>query len=169
MKKTFFLLIVVFLVSCHDNVRLEVVGDKISSAGISQCIKDAFAYFIEHEDYPDTSYIYSMEFLTGVPGFPLEDTMIGFYMMSEGIPMDNRIESLKGYTIIDNYLVLVFDSQNIGKHFYNSDSLKRINFDSLKFPSVDIVECCAFVLNGNDHLELVGIQPDDFVPIKINR
>lgn len=110
-----------------------------------------------------------MEFLTGAPGFPVEDTMIGFYMMSRDIPMDNRIEALKGFAIIDKYKVLVFDNQSIGKHFYNSDSLKRINFDSLKFPTVDIVECCAFVLNGDDHLELVGCQPDDFVPIKINR
>lgn len=169
MNKTIFILFVGLFVSCQNNVRLDLVGEKNSSAGISQCIRDAFTYFIEHEDCPDTSYIYSMEFLTGVPGFPVEDTMIGFYMMSEGIPMDNRIEAFKGLAIIDNYKVMVFDGQNIGKKFYNSDSLKRTNIDSLKFPSVDIVECCAFVLNGNDRLELVGIQPDDFVPIKINR
>lgn len=167
MKKTFFLLFIGLSVSCHDNVRLDVVGEKNSSTGISPCIKEAFTYFIEHEGHPDTSYIYSMEFLTGVPGYPVEDTMLGFYMMSEGMPMDNRIEAFKGFAIIDNYKVLVFDSQNIGKKFYNSDSLKWINLDGLTYPSVDIVECCAYVLNGNNHLELVGVQPDDFVPIKI--
>lgn len=167
MRKTIFLLLIGLLVSCHGNVGLDVVGEKNSSTGISPCIKEAFTYFIEHEGHPDTSYLYSMEFLTGVPGFPVEDTMLGFYMMSGSIPMDNRKEAFKGFAIIDNYKVLVFDGQNIGIKFYDPDSLKWINLDSLNYPSVDIVECCAYVLNGNNYLELVGVQPDDFVPIKI--
>ena len=66
--------------------------------------------------------------------------------------------------------MLVFDKQNVGKNFYNIDSLIDTDLNKLCISSSEnLIDCCAFVLDGDSYLYLLGCQPDDFLPIKIDR
>ena len=159
-------IISIFAIACHNNSKYVTSGEEQLCPKLSSCIEEAFAYYIKHEENPDTSTICLMEFLVGEYGFPQDDTLICFCMY------DNRHSSdgLKGIIAIGGYNVLVFDKQNVGKEFYNVDSLVDTDISELclSIPE-DAIDCCAFVLDGNPYLYLLGCQPDDFVPIKIDR
>ena len=152
--------------ACHSNYKSEAMGKNHQHPKLSPCLEDAFAYYISHEDKPDTSTIYLMEFLVGEPGFPQDDTLICFYAYNNKQVADD----LRGLTTIGDYKVLVFDKHNVGKKFYNIDSLRHTDLDNFCIPpSENLINCCAFVLDGHSYLHLLGCQPDDFVPIKIDR
>ncbi|MBO4308063.1 MAG: hypothetical protein J5848_07125 [Bacteroidales bacterium] len=166
MKKIIIPVITLLTVACYNNSESEVLGRNGLCRKLSPCIEDAFAYYIKHEDNPDTSTIYLMEFLVGEPGFPQDDTLILFCACC------NRqlADGIKGIMTIGEYKVLVFDKQNVGNKFYNVDSLVDIDLDRLCLPSSEnLINCYAFVLDGDSNLYLLGCQPDDFVPIKIDR
>jgi hypothetical protein len=103
--------------------------------------------------------------MSGVPGFSKEDTLIEFCQMLA----DGDEKGLRGITHIDNYKVLIFDENKIGADFYNMDSVKEVDLNNLRLStSEEMIACYAFVLDGSANLELIGCQPDDFVPIRIN-
>lgn len=166
MKKIVIISIISILATaCHNNSEYVTPGEEQLCPKLSPCIEGAFAYYIKHEENPDTSTIYSMEFLVGEHGFPQDDTLICFCMYDKGQSTDG----LKGIVAIGDYNVLVFDKQNVGNEFYNADSLVDTDLNGLCLSSSkDTIYCCAFVLDGNSHLYLLGCQPDDFVPIRIN-
>ena len=166
MKKTVFLIINGFLlISCNYNSSLEKPDNKPPCPTISQFVNEAFQYFIEHEDAPDTSTIYKMTFINGASGFSEEDTLMEFCQMLA----DGKEKGLRGLIHIEDYKVLIFDEKKIGTSFYNMDSVKEVDLNNLRLSTFeDIICCCAFVLNGGKYLELIGCQPDDFIPIKIN-
>lgn len=166
MKKTVFLIIDAFLlISCNYHSSLEKPDNKPPHSTVSQFVNEAFQYFIEHEDTPDTSTIYKITFMSGVPGFSKEDTLIEFCQMLA----DGDEKGLRGITHIDNYKVLIFDENKIGADFYNMDSVKEVDLNNLRLStSEEMIACYAFVLDGSANLELIGCQPDDFVPIRIN-
>ena len=167
MKKIVNLSIISILaIACYNNSEsLTPVEDHLCTK-LSPCIEDAFAYFIEHEENPDTSIIYLMEFLVGEFGFPQDDTLICFCKYYKGQSTDG----VKGIMTIGDYKLLVLDKQNVGYEFYNVDSLVDTDLSELCLPiSEDVINCLTFVLDGDSCLGLLGCQPDDFVPIKIDR
>ncbi len=152
--------------ACHNNCESTTPVREHSCPKLSPCLEKSFDYYIKHEDNPDTSTIYLMEFTVGEPGFPQDDTLIFFYAYNNRLPADD----LRGIMTIGDYKVLVFDKQNVGKNLYNIDSLRDTDLNRLCISSSeDLISCCAFVLNGDSCLNLLGRQPDDFVPIKIDR
>lgn len=166
MKKAVFLIINVFLlISCNNNSGLEKPDNKPPCPTVSQFVNEAFQYFIEHEDTPDTSTVYKMTFIRGASGFPEEDTIMEFCQMLA----DGNEKGLRGIIHIGDYKVLIFDEKKIGTNFYNMDSVKEVDLDNLELSAFeDIISCYAFVLDGGNDLELIGCQPDDFAPIRIN-
>lgn len=152
--------------ACHNNSESEVPERKHACPKMSSCLEDAFAYYIKHENNPDTSTFYLMEFLVGASGFPQDDTLICFYAYNKR----QLAEDFRGLMTIGDYKVLVFDKQNVGKNFYNIDSLIDTDLNKLCISSSEnLIDCCAFVLDGDSYLYLLGCQPDDFLPIKIDR
>lgn len=165
MKKIVFVTAISFLLaSCHDNTGIRHSGNE-RQLKVSPCIEDAFCYFLEHEiDNPDTTIIYSMDFLKGCPGCPEEDTLIGFCRMNENMPT----VGLRGLMTIDGWQLLVFDEQRIGESFYSIDSLKEIDLNGLRLSTERLSICCTFVIDDG-FLHIWGVQPDDYMPIKIKR
>lgn len=158
--------VAILTVACHNNTEYVTVGEEQLSPKLSPCMEDAFAYFIKHEENPDTSTIYMMEFLVGELGFPQDDTLICFCMYDKR----HSADGLRGIMVIGDYKVLVFDKQNVGDEFYNADSLMDTDLSGLCLSSSeDMINCAAFVLDGSPYLELLGCQPDDFERIKIDR
>ena len=152
--------------ACYNNSDSVALGCKQSSPKLSPCIEDAFGYYIKHEDNPNTSTVYLMEFLVGESGFPIDDTMICFSACHKRQIADG----VKGVMTIGDYKVLVIDKQDVGGKYYNVDSLVDIDLIGPYFSSnVDVVKCCVFVLDGDSCLYVLGCQPNDFIPIKINR
>ena len=165
MKKTVVLtLIALFLWSCHNNINSEDVASKhISAPKVAQCIEEAFAYYIGREDNPDTSIVYVMEFSRGYPSSKQEDTLIAFGQMHKRMPLNG----LKGFVTIGDYKLLVFDESGIGTNFYNLDSLQEVDLRSLEFSTDSIMIFRDFII-VDSLLEMVGVQADDFVPIRVN-
>ena len=169
---TFSLLISILLIStisCNTNIREDHPNTIISQPfKFSPCIAKAFYYSIndlncytEDSCYTDSA-VYVIEFLKGLMGFSEEDSLLLIY----GINSRMTTEGFKGITTIDNYKVLLFDKYNIGCSFYNSDSLKWINLDSLMVFKDTVTEGLAFKIS-NGYIDLIGVQPDDFVPIPV--
>lgn len=163
-KKVVLLIVSILLISCHTNPELkEAECLPQLSPRIHPCIEEAFSYYILHEVNPDPDTYYSMSFIKGEPEFPGKDTMISFcrhnkYMSTEGF---------RGQTSIYNYKILIFDKKKIGEFFFNQDSLNKVDIDTLTLSS-EMSSCDGFVIYNN-YLYLWGCQPDDFVPIKIDR
>lgn len=167
MKKIVILSIIFILASaCYNNSESVAWGREQYSPKLSHCIEESFAYFIKHEDNPNTSTVYMMEFLVEVPGFPPSDTLICFCACNKR----QLADGVKGIITIGDYRVLVIDQQDIGGGYYNVDSLVDTDLNRLCLSSSEVVtNCCVFVLDGDSYLYLLGCQPDDFVPIKIRQ
>ena len=163
-KKVILLITSILVISCHNNSELkETECLPRSSPRILPCIEEAFSYYIKHEVNPDTDTYYSMSFIKGEPEFTGSDTMISFCRHNKFMSQEGFI----GQTSIYNYKILVFDKKNIGDSFFNRDSLSKVDIDTLTVSS-EISYCDVFVIMNNS-LQLIGCQPDDFVPIKIDR
>lgn len=164
MKKIFFAIThLLLIVSCRNNAVFEENCSVEQQRKVSPCIEDAFFYYLEYDnDSADTSFIYSMDFLKGVPGGSTEDTMIVFYRMNENMPTNG----LRGLITIGNFKLLVFDEQKIGESYYNVDSLKGIDLGECRLSTDDISVGCSFII-GDSCLDVWGVQPDDYEPIKI--
>lgn len=166
-KNSLFVFSIILLISCHNNNIESVEYDYTNHyPRLASCIDDAFAYFIKTEDDRDTSIYYMMIFLKGESGFPEKDTILYFckFCMSESA------SGFKGLTHIGDYKLLVFDKHDVGTNFYNIDSLKKIDLSGFGMSaSNNIIDCCAYVIDGCGYLMILGVQPDDFEPIKIDR
>lgn len=163
-KLVIFLAASILISSCRNIIGHDGLDYTEPSSGVSSCIEEAFYYYIDQENDSDTACFYSIDFLIEVPGFPLNDTLIGIYRMNDNSPMDG----FKGVTNIGNYKILIFDKNDVGGDFYISDSLRKLSLNNLSFTSFDsLIYCCSFILNGSHNLELIGCQPDNFTPIKI--
>ena len=164
-KKNVFVFTIIILVSCHNNnTCMGESEDRYLKPKLAPCIEEAFAYYIGSEDDHDTSYFYMMSFSKGEPGCPENDTMLSFCKYH-----DNMLAiGLRGITNIGEYKLLVFDDKNVGKDFYNLDSLRAVDLGCCGLSyNEDIADCCTYVLDGSMYLKIWGIQPDDYVPIKI--
>lgn len=163
--------IIIFIISilataCHNDFESVIPTEELLCSKLSPCIEDAFAYYINHEENPDTSTIYMMEFMVGEPGFSLDDTLICFCVCHKWLVANG----VKGIMAIGDYKVLILDENDVGRECYNEDSLINIDLDRLCLSSSeDVVDCCVFVRDGDSCLHLLGCQPDDYVPIKIER
>lgn len=154
------------LFSCRNGVETEKGSEPLAPRPkVAKCIEQAFSYFIEHETDSSKDTIYSMEFVKGLSGFPADDTLIVFFKRTVNMSK----EGFRGYITLNDYQVLIFDKDNIGECFYDSDSLKDIDVHALRLSSQKIVLGDAYILNGSDHLNLTGYNPHDFLPIKIDR
>lgn len=163
MKKIFSFILISFIVwSCHNNNSIEIAFKHVPAPKVAPCIEKAFFYFIEHECNLDTSIVYFMEFSRGYPSSKLEDTMIVFGQMHERIPLNG----FKGLVTIDDYKLLVFDESDIGTKFYDLDSLKKIDLSSHSFSTKNIMLVRDYIISDG-FLYLVGVQPSDFIPIKV--
>lgn len=159
------IIILIGVSSCNNSTDVVASSCKKPSSAVSQCITEAFLYFISHDERPDTSIFYKLSFLKGLQGFSKEDTLIDYCRMLSGGDENGYM----GILYINGYKVLVFDEKKIGNDFYNADSLNVVDLKSLSLPtSENMFFCYTFVLDGGGELELLGCQPDDFVPIKIN-
>ena len=69
--------------------------------------------------------------------------------------------------LIGDYKLLVFDESGIGTNFYNLDSLQEVDLRSLEFSTDSIMIFRDFII-VDSLLEMVGVQADDFVPIRVN-
>lgn len=167
MKKVLYIsLISILVAACHGNTQPVAIGNNNMCLKLSPWLEEAFTYFIEHEKKPDTSTVYLMEFTLGEPGFPLNDTLIYFCEYYK----NHLTDGFMGIITIGDYKVCVFDKQNVGSKFYAADSLMDMDLNRLCLsPPEDLINCCAFILDGDTYLYLLGCQPDDFVPIKIER
>ena len=131
---------------------------------LAPCIVEAFNYYTKYEEDLDSSNIYMMNFLKGELGCPENDTMICFCKYHHNM----HAMGLMGITKIGEYKLLVFDEKRVGEDFYNIDSLRDVDLSSCRLSSTEnIIDCCTFVLDGGNYLNIWGIQPDDYVPIKI--
>lgn len=165
-KKSCSLACLILLVSCSNNYIFDESDDSIPNTNISPSIEKAFLYYIGHEDNGDTSNYYAIMFWKGEPGFPLEDTLIAFMRLMDTLQLDGY----KGMIFIGDYKVVIIDKLNIGDDFYLLDSLENVYLKAQKSsPSNDVVDCCTFVLDGGSNLHLLGVQPDDYEPIEIER
>ena len=173
-KKLIFSLLISCLlistISCNTNIKEDHSNTISKPFKISPCIEKAFYYYIDDLNYYFfngyiDSTVYAIEFLKGLQGFSEEDSLILIYGINSWITSMTP-EGFKGITTIDNYKVLLFDKYNIGCSFYNSDSLKWINLDSLMVFKDTVTEGLAFKIS-NGYIDLIGVQPDDFVPIPV--
>ena len=151
MKKIVLLAILAMLtVACHNNSESELMGSKRTYPKLSQCLEEAFVYYVKEFDEPDTSAIYLINFLLKEPGAPKVDTLILIYELNK----KTRADGIKGITTIGDYKVLIIDEYNVGKSLYNMDSLMDTDLDRFS-PSKDIVDACSFILIGGSRLELI--------------
>lgn len=166
MKNVLIIVLTFFLfISCQNKPNISLPNGEYDQAPLAPCINEAFAYFIKYEEgYDeaiDTSAYYELDFWYMEPEFPINDTIIWMGRRNSRMPTDG----FKGYTTIGNYKLLVFDKNNVGHYFYNQDSLKYINLDSLSFTTATS-SGPAFVVH--DSLLLIyNRQPDGYEPIKI--
>ena len=54
---------------------------------------------------------------------------------------------------IDNYIVAIFDKKNIGRSFYNNDSLLKINYNKLKCKNETVIGSLVLFLKKSEIYE----------------
>lgn len=119
--------ITLLLISCRSDKHDETIQIQPT---LASCLEEALSWFIEHENYTDTSYFYSISFHEYNEKLCVwDDTLILIGKPNKLFPK----EGFKGYTTVGDFKLLVFDKQDLGKSFFNQDSLKSINLDSILF------------------------------------
>ena len=115
------------LISCHCGMLEKPIQIQPT---LSPCLEEAFSWFIGNEEHPDTASFYSISFHKDNEEFCVwDDTLILIGKPNELFPK----EGFKGYATIGDFKILFFDNQNLGGSFFNQDSLKCIDIESIIF------------------------------------
>lgn len=157
-------------VACSDSHTSLEVDTPLDTVCIESCIEDAFKYYLQNVDKYNPclkeSVCYYVQFYKYAG---CRDTMvdIGRYRIN-AYP-----KGYKGCTEIDTFKVLVFDEDDLGGDFYNTNLLEKDEPCISDMPSRDSNDEILFGLGMVVQDSVInwrqGVLPDNWKPIPIRK
>ncbi len=148
------LISIFLLISCNNKLQKDKKSNDSYLTNhkykLDERLKEKLFNYIKDIDL-ESPIIYTVEFYNErmYGTFDENDTIIKISFLFCG----KDTLGYKGIMKIDNYIVAIFDKKNIGRLFYNNDSLLKINYNKLKCKNETVIGSLVLFLKESEIYE----------------